>query len=91
LAVMLRSALLALALVPALSVRAQDTSRISQAPGAADEQVWIDLRAPADGLVQTLPVGMVEVSGSTGAGRTCVARPSPYLSRQRSPRSCSGL
>jgi hypothetical protein len=65
----LRAALLVLALVPFLSARAQDTSRISQAAGAADEQVWIDLRAPAEGLVQTLPVGMVEVSGSTGAGR----------------------
>jgi hypothetical protein len=68
-AFMLRSALLALALVPCLTARAQDTSRISQAAGAADEQVWIDLRSPADGLVQTVPVGMVEVSGSTGAGR----------------------
>jgi hypothetical protein len=37
-------------------------------PGAA-EQVWIDLRTPADGAVQTLPLAMVEVSGSTGAGR----------------------
>ena len=64
-----RSALLVLALLAPLAAWAQDTSRVSQAPGAADEQVWIDLRAPADGTQQTLPVGMVEVSGSTGAGR----------------------
>jgi hypothetical protein len=61
--------LLLLALAAAPVALAQDTSRISQARGAADEQVWIDLRAPSDGLVQTVPVGMVEVSGSTGAGR----------------------
>jgi hypothetical protein len=60
---------LTLALAAPLGAHAQDTSRISQAAGAADEQVWIDLKAPADGSVQTLPVGMVEVSGSTGAGR----------------------
>jgi len=33
------------------------------------EQVWIDLRAPVEGAVQTLPLAMVEVSGSSGAGR----------------------
>ena len=35
----------------------------------SEEQVWIDLAAPIEGLVQKLPVGMVEVRGSTGAGR----------------------
>ncbi|HTO70726.1 MAG TPA: vWA domain-containing protein [Myxococcota bacterium] len=38
--------------------------------GAGEEQVWIDLAAPIEGLVQKIPVGMVEVSGSTGAGRS---------------------
>jgi von Willebrand factor type A domain len=36
---------------------------------ASDEQVWIDLAAPIDGAVQKLPVAMIEVRGSTGAGR----------------------
>jgi VWA domain-containing protein len=34
-----------------------------------EEQVWIDLSAPIDGQMQKIPVGMVEVTGSTGAGR----------------------
>jgi hypothetical protein len=37
--------------------------------GSGEEQVWIDLRAPGDGAVQTLPLAMIEVSGATGAGR----------------------
>jgi len=41
----------------------------AEAPAAGDEQVWIDLRSPTEGLVQTLPLAMVEVAGSTGAGR----------------------
>lgn len=41
----------------------------AESTAAGDEQVWIDLRSPADGLVQTLPLAMVEVAGSTGAGR----------------------
>jgi hypothetical protein len=36
----------------------------------SEEQVWVDLAAPIEGLVQKLPVGMVEVRGSTGAGRS---------------------
>lgn len=36
----------------------------------SEEQVWVDLAAPINGLVQKLPVAMVEVSGSTGAGRS---------------------
>ncbi len=35
----------------------------------SDEQVWMDLAAPLEGYVQKLPVAMVEVRGSTGAGR----------------------
>ena len=41
----------------------------AQSSAAGDEQVWIDLRKPADAIVQRLPVAMVEVDGSTGAGR----------------------
>ncbi|MFI5316299.1 MAG: VWA domain-containing protein [Myxococcota bacterium] len=37
---------------------------------ASEEQVWIDLAAPIDGMVQKLPVAMIEVRGSTGAGRS---------------------
>jgi hypothetical protein len=55
----------ALLLVCALAAR----SSLAQSPSASDEQVWIDLRAPADGTVQTLPLAMIEVAGSTGAGR----------------------
>ena len=44
-------------------------TRAQTAP-TGDEQVWVDLAAPIDGLVQQLPVGMVEVRGSTGAGRS---------------------
>jgi hypothetical protein len=44
-------------------------TRAQTAP-TSDEQVWIDLAAPIDGLVQKLPVGMVELRGSTGAGRS---------------------
>ena len=54
-----------LLLLAALSARAA----LAQATSSADEQVWIDLHAPSDGTVQTLPLAMVEVSGSTGAGR----------------------
>ncbi|MEX2207384.1 MAG: VWA domain-containing protein [Myxococcota bacterium] len=58
-------------LVPALLLLAAFAARDSfaQSTGSGDEQVWIDLRAPGDGAVQTLPLAMVEVSGSTGAGR----------------------
>jgi len=41
----------------------------AESPAAGDEQVWIDLHAPTDELVQTLPLAMIEVEGSTGAGR----------------------
>ncbi|MBM4337184.1 MAG: VWA domain-containing protein [Deltaproteobacteria bacterium] len=41
----------------------------AQSSAAGDEQVWIDLRKPADAIVQRLPVAMIEVDGSTGAGR----------------------
>ena len=34
------------------------------------EQVWIDLAAPIDNTVQKVPVGMIEVQGTTGAGRS---------------------
>ena len=44
-------------------------SPASPSPTSGGEQVWIDLRTPADGAVQTLPLAMVEVSGATGAGR----------------------
>lgn len=36
---------------------------------ASQEQVWIDLAEPVEGVVQKVPVGMIEVTGSTGAGR----------------------
>jgi hypothetical protein len=42
---------------------------LAQSTQSGDEQVWIDLRAPGDGAVQTLPLAMIEVAGSTGAGR----------------------
>jgi hypothetical protein len=32
--------------------------------------VWIDVAAPIEGLVQKVPVGMVEMRGATGAGRS---------------------
>jgi hypothetical protein len=35
----------------------------------SEEQVWIDLAEPVEGVVQKVPVGMIEVTGSTGAGR----------------------
>jgi len=38
-------------------------------PETAEEQVWIDLAEPVEGVVQKVPVGMIEVTGSTGAGR----------------------
>lgn len=41
----------------------------AQQSAAGAEQVWIDLRTPSEGVVQTLPLAMVEVAGSTGAGR----------------------
>ena len=41
----------------------------AESSAAGDEQVWIDLHAPSDGLVQTLPLAMTLVEGSTGAGR----------------------
>lgn len=41
----------------------------AQSVATGDEQVWIDLRTPSEGLVQRLPLAMVEVDGSTGAGR----------------------
>jgi len=41
----------------------------AQSTASGDEQVWIDLRSPTDGLVQRLPLAMIEVDGSTGAGR----------------------
>ena len=44
-------------------------SAVAQSPASGDEQVWIDLRAPSDGFVQRLPLAMIEVDGSTGAGR----------------------
>lgn len=58
-------------LVPVLVLFAAFAARVAlaQSSGSGDEQVWIDLRAPADGALQTLPLAMVEVSGSTGAGR----------------------
>jgi len=40
-----------------------------QSAPSGDEQVWIDLRAPTDAYVQRLPLAMIEVAGSTGAGR----------------------
>jgi len=48
------------------------TFRAAAEPAAAagEEQVWVDLAAPIDGTVQKLPVGMVEIRGSTGAGRS---------------------
>jgi hypothetical protein len=49
-----------LALVAPLRARAQ----------TGEEQVWVDLAAPIEGLVQKLPVGMIEVRGTTGAGRS---------------------
>ncbi len=55
----------ALLLFGALAARAD----LAQAQSPGDEQVWIDLRAPSDGYVQTLPLAMIEVGGSTGAGR----------------------
>lgn len=36
----------------------------------SEEQVWIDLAAPIQNAVQKIPVGMVEVRGTTGAGRS---------------------
>ncbi len=45
------------------------SAAFAQSTGTGDEQVWIDLHAPGDGTVLTLPLAMVEVSGSTGAGR----------------------
>lgn len=45
------------------------SAAFAQSTGSGDEQVWIDLHAPGDGTVLTLPLAMVEVSGSTGAGR----------------------
>jgi len=39
-----------------------------QSAPSGDEQVWIDLRAPTDAYVQRLPLAMIEVAGSTGAG-----------------------
>lgn len=62
-----RAPLLALALslgLAAPSARAGDTK-----PAQGEEQVWVDLAAPIDGTVQKLPVGMIEIRGSTGAGR----------------------
>jgi hypothetical protein len=58
-------------LVPVLLLLLAFTARVSfaQSSGSGDEQVWIDLRAPGDGAVQTLPLAMIEVAGSTGAGR----------------------
>ncbi len=41
----------------------------AQTDASGDEQVWIDLRKPGDGIVQRLPLAMIEVDGSTGAGR----------------------
>ncbi|HTO52464.1 MAG TPA: vWA domain-containing protein [Myxococcota bacterium] len=35
----------------------------------SEEQVWMDLAAPIEGTVQKLPVGMIEIRGSSGAGR----------------------
>jgi hypothetical protein len=58
---LIASSLLALAHVAGNEARAQQS-----ASGA--EQVWIDLRTPVEGVVQTLPLAMVEVAGSTGAG-----------------------
>src|SRR5262245_7953727 len=37
---------------------------------SSEEQVWIDLAAPLQNAVQKLPVGMIEVRGTTGAGRS---------------------
>jgi hypothetical protein len=41
----------------------------AQSPASGGEQVWIDLHTPSDGIVQKLPLAMIEVAGSTGAGR----------------------
>ncbi len=52
--------LCALALLGAGAARAQ----------TSEEQVWIDLAAPIQNAVQKIPIGMVEVRGTTGAGRS---------------------
>src|SRR5262245_2203609 len=58
----------ALAIALSLGTLALGAPRQAHAQ-SSDEQVWMDLAAPIDGYVQKLPVAMVEVSGSTGAGR----------------------
>lgn len=66
-----RAPLLALTLslgLAALYARAED-AKPHQPQGQGEEQVWVDLAAPIDGTVQKLPVGMIEIRGSTGAGR----------------------
>jgi len=57
-----------LGLICALALLGAGPAADSTPPGA--EQVWIDLAAPIDNTVQKIPVGMIEVQGTTGAGRS---------------------
>ncbi|HTO08540.1 MAG TPA: hypothetical protein VMR86_15945, partial [Myxococcota bacterium] len=60
----------ALALALLLGIAAPAARAADAKPAAGEEQVWVDLAAPIDGTVQKLPVGMIEIRGSTGAGRS---------------------
>ncbi len=52
------------------TVRAGDAKIPDAKAPEGEEQVWVDLAAPIDGTVQKVPVGMIEIRGSTGAGRS---------------------